>query len=71
MKKEALKFLEILVNTPSPFGHEVRGQRIWLDYVTKPGMMLTAIRLRSLTREVGLVSCWQPTQMRLRYQSTT
>jgi len=33
MKKEALKFLESLVNTPSPFGHEVRGQRVWLDYV--------------------------------------
>jgi putative aminopeptidase FrvX len=34
MKKEALKFLETLVNTPSPFGHEIRGQRVWLDYVT-------------------------------------
>ena len=34
MQKEALKFLETLVNTPSPFGHEVRGQRVWLDYVT-------------------------------------
>ena len=33
MKKESLKFLETLVNTPSPFGHEVRGQRVWLDYV--------------------------------------
>lgn len=33
MKKESLKFLETLINTPSPFGHEVRGQRVWLDYV--------------------------------------
>ena len=23
----------MLVNTPSPVGHEVRGQRVWLDYV--------------------------------------
>ncbi|HSU56289.1 MAG TPA: M42 family peptidase, partial [Candidatus Dormibacteraeota bacterium] len=21
------------MNTPSPVGHEVRGQRVWLDYV--------------------------------------
>jgi endoglucanase len=34
MRKESLAFLEQLVNTPSPSGHEVRGQRVWLDYVT-------------------------------------
>lgn len=33
MRDDALKFLEKLVNTPSPSGHEVRGQRVWLDYV--------------------------------------
>ncbi len=33
MKKEAIQFLEKLVNTPSPVGHETRGQRVWLDYV--------------------------------------
>ncbi|MGA1014178.1 MAG: M42 family metallopeptidase [Limisphaerales bacterium] len=33
MKKDALQFLTQLVNTPSPFGHEVRGQRIWLERV--------------------------------------
>ena len=27
-----LDFLRTLVNTPSPVGHEVRGQRVWLDY---------------------------------------
>src|SRR5438094_214404 len=32
MREQSLQFLKILVNTPSPVGHEVRGQRVWLDY---------------------------------------
>ncbi len=35
MRTESLKFLEKLVNTPSPSGHELRGQRVWLDYAGK------------------------------------
>ena len=27
-----MDFLKTLVNTPSPVGHEVRGQRVWLNY---------------------------------------
>lgn len=34
MRDESLRFLEKLVNTPSPSGNEFRGQRVWLDYVT-------------------------------------
>ncbi len=33
MRDASLDFLRTLVNTPSPSGHEVRGQRVWLDYV--------------------------------------
>src|SRR5205814_10513823 len=33
MRESSLEFLKTLVNTPSPSGHEVRGQRVWLDYV--------------------------------------
>src|ERR1043165_3420280 len=33
MRTRSLQFLEKLVNTPSPAGHESRGQRVWLDYV--------------------------------------
>src|ERR1041384_8140753 len=33
MREPSLNFLKMLVNTPSPTGHEVRGQRVWLDYV--------------------------------------
>src|SRR5512140_31642 len=33
MREESLTFLRTLVNTPSPVGHETRGQRVWLDYV--------------------------------------
>ena len=33
MRDASLSFLRALVNTPSPSGHEVRGQRVWLDYV--------------------------------------
>ena len=33
MREQSLAFLKTLVNTPSPVGHEVRGQRVWLDYV--------------------------------------
>lgn len=33
MRDASLAFLKNLVNTPSPSGHEVRGQRVWLDYV--------------------------------------
>ena len=33
MREESLEFLKRLVNTPSPPGHEVRGQRVWRDYV--------------------------------------
>ena len=35
MRNESLKFLEKLINTPSPSGFETRGQRVWLDYVKK------------------------------------
>jgi endoglucanase len=34
MRSESLQFLELLINTPSPSGHEARGQRVWLDYIT-------------------------------------
>ena len=33
MREPSLNFLRTLVNTPSPTGHETRGQRVWLDYV--------------------------------------
>jgi len=33
MRQPSLNFLKTLVNTPSPSGHEMRGQRVWLDYV--------------------------------------
>src|SRR5271169_4047872 len=33
MRDASLNFLRKLVNTPSPTGHESRGQRVWLDYV--------------------------------------
>src|SRR6266536_2820098 len=32
MRSQSLEFLKTLVNTPSPVGHETRGQRVWLDY---------------------------------------
>jgi len=32
MRDRSLKFLRTLLNTPSPVGHEARGQRVWLDY---------------------------------------
>src|SRR5690348_12868398 len=35
MREASLNFLKTLVNTPSPVGHETRGQRVWLDYVKK------------------------------------
>lgn len=35
MRDESLSFLKTLVNTPSPTGHEARGQRVWLDYVSQ------------------------------------
>lgn len=34
MREASLEFLRTLVNTPSPTGHEARGQRVWLDYVS-------------------------------------
>lgn len=33
MREASLEFLRTLINTPSPVGHEARGQRIWMDYV--------------------------------------
>ena len=35
MRDESLNFLRTLVNTPSPTGHEARGQRVWLDYAAQ------------------------------------
>ena len=35
MRDESLKFLQTLINTPSPSGFETRGQRVWLDYVKR------------------------------------
>lgn len=32
MRAESLEFLKTLVNTPSPSGSELRGQRVWMDY---------------------------------------
>jgi endoglucanase len=32
MREDSLQFLRKLINTPSPVGHEARGQRVWLDY---------------------------------------
>ena len=32
MRELSLQFLRSLVNTPSPVGHETRGQRVWLEY---------------------------------------
>src|SRR5215472_5512007 len=32
MREASLNFLRTLVNTPSPVGHEIRGQRVWLEY---------------------------------------
>src|SRR6516225_10351276 len=32
MREESIDFLRTLLNTPSPVGHEARGQRVWLDY---------------------------------------
>jgi len=32
MRAASLKFLQTLINTPSPSGFETRGQRVWLDY---------------------------------------
>jgi endoglucanase len=33
MRDQSFQFLRTLLNTPSPPGHEARGQRVWLDYV--------------------------------------
>jgi len=33
MREKSLEFLKTLVNTPSPSGQEVRGQRVWLNHV--------------------------------------
>ncbi|HLH52813.1 MAG TPA: M42 family metallopeptidase [Verrucomicrobiae bacterium] len=35
MRDESVDFLRSLVNTPSPVGHEARGQRVWLDYAKR------------------------------------
>jgi putative aminopeptidase FrvX len=35
MNEASLHFLKKLVNTPSPVGHETRGQRVWLDYASQ------------------------------------
>src|SRR5215472_7418001 len=35
MNESSLNFLQTLLNTPSPVGHEGRGQRVWLDYAKK------------------------------------
>jgi len=32
MRDPSVEFLRTLVNTPSPVGHEARGQRVWMDY---------------------------------------
>lgn len=35
MRERSLEFLRTLLNTPSPVGHEARGQRVWMDYVAE------------------------------------
>ncbi|MBX7157430.1 MAG: M42 family metallopeptidase [Verrucomicrobiae bacterium] len=35
MREASLNFLQTLLETPSPSGFETKGQRVWLDYVSK------------------------------------
>lgn len=35
MREQSLNFLRTLIDTPSPVGHEARGQRVWLDYASQ------------------------------------
>lgn len=35
MRESSLEFLRTLLHTPSPVGHETRGQRVWLDYAAQ------------------------------------
>jgi endoglucanase len=35
MREQSLRFLQTLLNTPSPSGFETRGQRVWLEYARK------------------------------------
>ncbi|MBM3832191.1 MAG: M42 family metallopeptidase [Verrucomicrobia bacterium] len=35
MREQSIRFLQTLINTPSPPGHEARGQRVWLNYVAQ------------------------------------
>src|SRR6185503_3249378 len=35
MRSQSLDFLRKLLDTPSPVGHETRGQRVWMNYVHK------------------------------------
>ena len=35
MRNESLEFLKTLLNTPSPSGQEVRGQRVWMQYARR------------------------------------
>jgi putative aminopeptidase FrvX len=35
MRAESVQFLQTLINTPSPPGHEAKGQRVWLDYASQ------------------------------------
>src|SRR5688572_1399395 len=35
MRAASMDFLQRLLNTPSPSGHEVRGQRVWLEYAKR------------------------------------
>src|SRR3954463_13078826 len=35
MRAESVQFLQNLINTPSPPGHEAKGQRVWLDYASQ------------------------------------
>ena len=53
MREQSLNFLKTLVDTPSPVGHEVRGQRIWLEYVRQFadetfGLVYTSIVLQHI-----------------------
>lgn len=35
MRETSLEFLQTLINTPSPPGHEARAQRVWLNYASQ------------------------------------
>ena len=67
MRAASVEFLKQLLNTPSPSGHEFRGQRVWLDYAKKFADETYSDAYGNSVAVLNTGGCWPVMRTKLRW----